>query len=128
MNAYILYRSRSLVSRDLMVIGDILFEARRFNRAHGVSGCLYCCRAGFAQVIEGQREALCGAMRRIAQSRLHHAIEILDRGEWSARRFARWSMGAVSPDDSGPCIFEATPDALLARLEAEADSRALTRH
>ena len=99
----LVYTSRSLVASDPGQLDAILAVSRERNRRAGITGMLWSDGASFAQVLEGDAEAVEATMKRIRADRRHSHIEIvLDRAVTS-RQFGRWSMSLA--DDSAEGIL-----------------------
>jgi hypothetical protein len=99
----LVYTSRSLVASDPDQLDAILAVSRERNRRAGITGMLWSDGASFAQVLEGDAEAVEATMKRIRADRRHSHIEIvLDRAVTS-RQFGRWSMSLA--DDSAEGIL-----------------------
>jgi hypothetical protein len=75
-------------------IERLLLDARRRNRALGVSGMLVFHDRTFLQALEGEQRAVNEIFASIASDRRHHDIEILHRGSGLDQRlFGDGSMG-----------------------------------
>lgn len=76
---------------------SILNDARRNNRAHGVTGVLLHNDGNLVQCIEGPPEGVRQVFDRIQVSRRHHGIMILLDEPIAARCFDDWDMGFAQP-------------------------------
>lgn len=74
---------------------SILDACKRNNPPLGVTGALMFNQTHFAQVLEGDRQAVTQTFCRIANDPRHADIVIHDARPIDARRFADWSMGFV---------------------------------
>jgi hypothetical protein len=91
----LLYASRAIdTSPD--AINAILSQSRQYNPSSGITGIL--CYGGgiFLQAIEGGRTAISELYGHIQRDPRHKNVELLQYEEISERRFAGWTMGAVS--------------------------------
>ena len=76
----IVYTSTAVEEFSPTDIERLLLDARRRNRALGVSGMLVFHDRTFLQALEGEQRAVNEIFARIASDRRHHDIEILHRG------------------------------------------------
>lgn len=100
-------------------LASILEASRRRNRLNGLSGVLLYTGRGFAQVLEGNLDALEPTFERIQNDDRHHAVNLLSFAPVGERVFAEWSMGFVG-QRSGFWLSAAAPSALddvLARFD-----------
>lgn len=74
----------------------ILDQARRNNRAAGVTGLLYAEGKRFLQAIEGPEEAVEALFTRIQADKRHHAIVLLSRRQVEEREFGAWEMAHLT--------------------------------
>lgn len=98
----LLYVSRSLVTGQTgeIAVADIVGIARQRNAELVVCGALLFTGARFAQVLEGSRAAVEELMTSINRDPRHTDIVIIQAGEISRPRFAKWALAY-----SGPSIF-----------------------
>jgi hypothetical protein len=90
----IVYTSTAVEDFSPADIERLLLDARRRNRALGVSGMLVFHDRTFLQALEGEQRAVNEIFARIASDRRHHDIEILHRGSsLDQRLFGDGSMG-----------------------------------
>jgi len=76
-------------------IRSIISQSATFNRAAGVTGALLISGPQFFQYLEGPPDGLDTVMRRIHESRSHHAIvQVLD-ASIQARAVPYWAMTRV---------------------------------
>jgi hypothetical protein len=78
----------------------IVATARRRNAELGVTGALVFTESRFAQVLEGDEEAIDALMLSILKDRRHEQVTVVDRTEVAMRRFPQWSMAY-----SGPSLY-----------------------
>ena len=101
------------------------------NRRRGVTGLLVYDGQAFAQILEGQAEALEELMARIGADDRHGEIHLLQReADVNERRFGAWAMHLLeSPstaDDLQTLLAQPVPDpglvrSTLDRIHAEVD-------
>ena len=90
----IVYTSTAVEEFSPTDIERLLLDARRRNRALGVSGMLVFHDRTFPQALEGEQRAVNEIFARITSDRRHHDIEILHRGSsLDQRLFGDGSMG-----------------------------------
>lgn len=90
----IVYTSTAVEEFSPTDIERLLLDARRRNRALGVSGMLVFHDRTFLQALEGEQRAVNEIFARITSDRRHHDIEILHRGSsLDQRLFGDGSMG-----------------------------------
>ncbi len=95
-------------------IRRILLKSRENNRKRDVSGALLFNGGCFAQVLEGERNAVEEIYERIACDARHRDITMLQSGFGGTRDFAEWSMayaGTVA-DDALPLLVSTLNAAL----------------
>lgn len=80
-------------------VRDILIEARAFNRGVGIGGALLFNGTHFAQVLEGDRDAVLGLMNRILRDPRHSNVILVEQGWVPERVFPHWVM-AFADDTS----------------------------
>lgn len=88
----ILYVSRNLVGSDEPALLSILERSRRNNGLDGITGLLWADRERFAQVLEGDDQAVGETMDRIRADPRHADIAILHDRQVETRQFGDWSM------------------------------------
>jgi hypothetical protein len=94
------YVSTSLLADDpdeRRHIADILLTSRRNNEESEVSGALLATDHGFAQVLEGEREAVEATYGRIVRDPRHKDIVLTLYESIEARRFPSWAMAYIGP-------------------------------
>ena len=106
----LIYISRSVGPQTTTVTTQILETARRYNKAHNLTGVL-CQGSGiFLQVIEGQRSAINALFSRIMADTRHKNVEILSMEEIEQRRYGQWSMALVQLSMDDPMVQMAHPE------------------
>ena len=91
---FLLYVSRSLLRlpQQSGEVDRIVAVARRENARLGVTGALVFTRAHFAQVLEGDEQAVGTLMERIRKDRRHDGVRVVSKGMRDSRLFPQWSM------------------------------------
>jgi hypothetical protein len=95
-------------------IRDILATARQRNAADAVTGALLFTASGFAQVLEGAREAVERTFERITADPRHAEVSVLSFTPTERRSFPGWSMGfcgqssSVAADPLAHLVADAT--------------------
>ncbi len=86
-------------------IDDIIAVSVANNCIVGVTGGLLYHREWFAQVLEGEREAVIRRLERISEDRRHTEIVVLDASAIETRRFSRWWMAAAAWNEADAGLF-----------------------
>jgi hypothetical protein len=97
------YVSTSLLADDpheRRHIADILLTSRRNNEESEVSRALLATDHGFAQVLEGERDAVEATYGRIARDPRHKDIVLILYESIEARKFPDWGMAYIGPSQS----------------------------
>jgi hypothetical protein len=81
-------------------IADILLTSRRNNAESDVTGALLATDRNFAQVLEGEREAVEATYQRIARDPRHKDIVLTLYESIEVRRFPDWAMAYIGPSHS----------------------------
>lgn len=108
----LIYCSRRIAT-DEGVVESILAVARRNNQQEGLTGALLVTDSGFAQVLEGARDAVERAFERIGADRRHAEVTVLSFTPSERRCFADWSMaynGRLPADVPDPVQSLLTPE------------------
>lgn len=94
METSVLYVSRNLVpaERREEAMRDIIRIARARNAGFGVTGALIATDARFAQLLEGEAQAVATLMALISTDPRHTDVRVLHDGPITRRRFPKWSM------------------------------------
>lgn len=98
------YISTSLLAsdpREREQIADILLTSRRNNEEAEITGALLATKNSFAQVLEGERDAVKATYDRIARDPRHAGIVPILMEAIEARQFPDWSMAYIGPSQSG---------------------------
>ncbi|GAA0731763.1 BLUF domain-containing protein [Sphingomonas japonica] len=95
----LLYISRSTVSSDQSqrVISSVVDTARRRNSRVGLTGALLFTGTHFAQVIEGDANAIERLMVALRRDARHDDLRVVERQIIPNRRFTEWSMAYFGP-------------------------------
>jgi len=98
----LLYVSHSIIpeSEAEVVSKQIVATAVAQNPVFGLTGALLFTGTHFAQVLEGEKEAIDKLMENIRGDARHEQVRVVDQGPLAQRRFKDWSMAY-----SGPSVF-----------------------
>jgi hypothetical protein len=105
-----IYISRSVGPQTTTVTTQILETARRYNKAHNLTGVLCQGRGLYVQVLEGERSVVNGLYRRIVADNRHDHTEIVHFGEIESRQFKEWSMALVHLSIDDPMVTMKHPE------------------
>lgn len=105
-----IYISRSVGPQTTTVTTQILETARRYNKAHNLTGVLCQGRGLYVQVLEGERSVINGLYRRIVADNRHDHTEIVHFGEIESRQFKEWSMALVHLSIDDPMVTMKHPE------------------
>jgi len=105
-----IYISRSVGPQTTTVTTQILETARRYNKAHNLTGVLCQGRGLYVQVLEGDRSVVNGLYRRIVADNRHDHTEIVHFGEIESRQFKEWSMALVHLSIDDPMVTMKHPE------------------
>jgi len=106
----LIYISRSVGPQTTTVTTQILETARRYNKAHNLTGVLCQGRGLYVQVLEGERSVINGLYRRIVADNRHDHTEIVHFGEIESRQFKEWSMALVHLSIDDPMVAMKHPE------------------
>ena len=106
----LIYISRSVGPQTTTVTAQILETARRYNKAHNLTGVLCQGRGLYVQVLEGERSVINGLYRRIVADNRHDHTEIVHFGEIESRQFKEWSMALVHLSIDDPMVTMKHPE------------------
>ncbi len=106
----LIYISRSVGPQTTTVTTQILETARRYNKAHNLTGVLCQGRGLYVQVLEGERSVVNGLYRRIVADSRHDHTEIVHFGEIESRQFKEWSMALVHLSIDDPMVTMKHPE------------------
>lgn len=95
----VIYISRSRLGPNPTGIAEIVAASSRRNAEAGVTGVLWADDRHFAQVIEGDPEAIEQTIGRIRSDARHADIEVLFDRQVSSSQFGQWSMREAADDD-----------------------------
>jgi hypothetical protein len=73
-------------------MGNLMEDAKLYNRKCGVTGALWYDGERFLQLLEGDKDALNQVFKRIAKSRYHQDIDVLCFSEVEDRIYRDWAM------------------------------------
>ncbi len=96
----IVYCSRTTPGSDSFAsLERILAVSRHNNARDGLTGALLALDGSFAQVLEGEFEAVQRTFERIQADERHEDVILLQAHIAGARLFGGWTMGLASPHD-----------------------------
>lgn len=96
----IVYYSRATRGGDSVPsLERILTVSRRNNARDGLTGTLLALDGSFAQVLEGEFDAVQRTFERIQVDERHEDVILLQAHLTSTRLFRGWTMELASPDD-----------------------------
>lgn len=99
----IIYRSIAYPIIQQSDILDLLKQAKDFNRANDITGCLLYYDHEFVQYLEGDRLIITELFERIKKDKRHKNVHLLFNGHIYGREFENWSMayeGFIGPNHS----------------------------
>ncbi len=121
----LLYRSVESYEMDAADLLKLLFDARAYNREHGITGLLLHHDGNFMQVLEGPRPQVLGLYQQISADPRHHRVVLELSESTSERLFPDWQMGfADVPNIRGRAVLSG----IESEREAEAVLRTLAPH
>lgn len=86
------YYSTAEPGLDLSVLASILEASEVGNTRDGITGALVFADGRFAQILEGEREAISKTYSRILLDKRHHTVCLVEFAECDSRIFVDWSM------------------------------------
>lgn len=95
--AYRSTRARSL--SDDQVVDGIVLPTMEKNRRLNITGCLWCGRSSFFQILEGEREVVQSLYATIQGDARHHGVELIEEREIAEREFPRFAMKLIRGDE-----------------------------
>lgn len=120
----LIYWSQPFGFDDAMLAG-ILFQARRTNARHDITGALIVRADLYLQLIEGPPDPIADTYARIRRDDRHNAVTLLLDGPAAARLFPEWTMRDdparswlwSAGEVASGALDHAAPDALRAVFE-----------
>jgi hypothetical protein len=106
----LIYISRAVGPQTTTVTTQILETARRYNKAHNLTGVLCQGKGLYVQVLEGERSVVNGLYKRIVADNRHDHTEIVHFGEIDTRQFKEWSMALVHLSVDDPMVTMKHPE------------------
>ena len=88
----LIYLSLAVANLSEDQVAAIVSVSSLRNDEAGITGMLWFNGMHFAQVLEGEREAVAMTMRRIVQDDRHREIELVSDGDDDRRLFGSWGM------------------------------------
>ena len=113
----LLYRSDQAYEMEAADMVKLLFDARTFNRDHGITGLLLHHGGQFMQLLEGGQHEVQRLYRKIAEDARHCNVAIEVNAPADHRLFPEWQMGYAEPPEM---------DGLPALAGAESEREAMT--
>ncbi len=92
----IIYRSTANHTIGQSEIGALLEQAKAYNRANDITGCLLYYKHEFVQYLEGDELLVTQLFEKIKKDWRHAKIELLSIGHTYSREFENWSMAYES--------------------------------
>ncbi len=86
--------------RERQHIADILLTSRRHNAEAEVTGALLATDDRFAQVLEGEQQAVAETFGRISLDPRHQDIAVVVEEAIKTRQFPHWSMAYIGTSQS----------------------------
>nr|WP_184059913.1 BLUF domain-containing protein [Sphingomonas aerophila] len=88
----VVYISKSRVGSDPTELDAIVARSSALNNVAGVTGMLWSNDACFAQVLEGEHDAVDETMKRILADPRHFDVELVSDRTVTRRLFGEWAM------------------------------------
>ena len=88
----LIYISKSRVNSDPAELDAIVARSSSPNEAAGITGMLWSGHACFAQVLEGEHDAVGETMNRIRADTRHFDIDVVFDRAITRRLFGKWAM------------------------------------
>lgn len=101
---HLIYVSQASHPMSDQELASILEKSRDHNTRDGITGLLIykedenSGRANFMQLLEGDKQQLDDAFKRISADERHHTKVVLEEGEITGRHFPSWTMGFRNVD------------------------------
>jgi len=91
----IIYTSHAAAPLDSRSLREMVAGASRKNRAHGITGMLYCANESYLQVLEGDEKAVLLLYADILRDSRHDDIHTVVIRPIEQADFPSWSMGLL---------------------------------
>lgn len=88
----ITYSSVAKPELSITEIEEIITQAKQFNTAHDITGCLIYNKGYFLQILEGEKQLVMNLVNSIKLDDRHDHFTILSEGETKLRTFKDWAM------------------------------------
>ncbi len=88
----LIYRSTAIDTLKSSDILDILNTSKKWNSAHGITGCLLYYNHEFVQILEGDKMEVKNLFCQIQKDKRHTNVFLVNEDEKSDRTFKNWSM------------------------------------
>lgn len=89
----VIYASAETERFDESTLDKLLAVSRKNNDANGLTGMLLYRNGDFLQILEGDKQSVREACKKIYNDKRHTMILELDESEIDRRDFGQWSMG-----------------------------------
>jgi hypothetical protein len=89
------YAAYDFSSEELI---DLCKQAQAKNKQLDITGCLVHVNGEFAQLLEGEKEAVQALYHTIRHDGRHHGVFLIHEGATPTRSFTDWSMGLQEYD------------------------------
>lgn len=86
------YHSIAKPGLSITEIEEIITEAKQFNSAHDITGCLFYNKGYFLQILEGEKQLVTSLINAIKLDDRHDHFTILSEGSTNKRTFKEWAM------------------------------------
>ena len=73
-------------------IEEIITQAKQYNTAHDITGCLIYNKGYFLQILEGEKQLVMNLINSIKLDDRHDHFTILSEGQTNTRTFKEWAM------------------------------------
>ena len=113
---YLIYVSQAAHPMSQTELAEILAKSRDYNTTDNITGLLIykldpdTDRGNFMQLLEGEKNQLDDAFRRICDDKRHHTKVVLEEGEIAERHCPDWTMGFRDIDTSELQAFDGFSD------------------
>lgn len=89
---YLIYRSSQTRELTVPELNRLVLNAQVFNKKKDITGLLIKLEDNYIQYIEGKKNNIVMLYEKLLRDDRHHSLQLLKKGDISARRFAHWSM------------------------------------
>ncbi len=89
----LLYTSKAVLKMSRVNLLQLLTASRTYNEQYGITGMLIYSNGYFAQLLEGEADAIHELYKAIKEDTRHTAVVTFYEGEIAKKSFAEWTMG-----------------------------------